>query len=140
VIGILAKSVFVETPEMVLTSKARDTVPVEYQTQEPKTPMSNLNELLARRAALEEEIKALSEAQRGEGIEKVKALMHEYGLSVADLAGSPRVITKSATKPASKVAAKYRDQDGNAWSGRGLQPKWLKAAIAGGKKIEDFAV
>jgi DNA-binding protein H-NS len=39
------------------------------------------------------------------------------------------------------VAAKYRNTStGDTWSGRGLQPKWLKAAIASGKKISDFAV
>lgn len=48
----------------------------------------------------------------------------------------------AGAKPAAKqkVAAKYRDAAGNTWSGRGLQPRWLKAAIADGKKIEDFAI
>ena len=41
----------------------------------------------------------------------------------------------------SEVAAKFKDPEtGASWSGRGLQPKWLKAALADGKKIEDFAV
>ena len=39
------------------------------------------------------------------------------------------------------VAAKYRNKaTGETWSGRGLQPKWLKAALAAGRKIDDFAV
>ena len=29
---------------------------------------------------------------------------------------------------------------GTTWSGRGLQPKWLKAALASGRKLSDFAV
>ena len=29
---------------------------------------------------------------------------------------------------------------GNSWSGRGLRPNWLKAALASGRKLEDFAV
>ncbi|NDG39615.1 MAG: H-NS histone family protein, partial [Betaproteobacteria bacterium] len=29
---------------------------------------------------------------------------------------------------------------GDNWSGRGLQPRWLKAALAAGAKITDFAV
>ncbi len=40
----------------------------------------------------------------------------------------------------SKVAAKYRDDQGNSWSGRGSQPRWLKAAIEGGKTLESFSV
>lgn len=38
-----------------------------------------------------------------------------------------------------KLPAKYKDEDGNTWSGRGSQPRWLKAAIEGGKTLEYFA-
>lgn len=48
---------------------------------------------------------------------------------------------KQASVPkGTKIAAKFKDDAGNSWSGRGSQPRWLKAAIAAGKKIEDFAV
>ena len=47
----------------------------------------------------------------------------------------------SARLAGRKVAAKYRDSaTGNSWSGRGLQPNWLKAALASGRKLEEFAV
>jgi DNA-binding protein H-NS len=37
------------------------------------------------------------------------------------------------------VPAKYRDPaTGDSWSGRGLQPKWLKAALTSGRRIDDF--
>jgi DNA-binding protein H-NS len=39
-----------------------------------------------------------------------------------------------------KVAAKYRDSEGNTWAGRGAQPRWLTAAIKAGKKREDFLI
>ncbi|TAK95212.1 MAG: H-NS histone family protein, partial [Aquabacterium sp.] len=36
---------------------------------------------------------------------------------------------------------KYRNaQTGETWTGRGLQPKWVQAAVASGKKLEDFAI
>jgi DNA-binding protein H-NS len=38
------------------------------------------------------------------------------------------------------VPPKYRDQSGNAWSGRGVRPRWLVAAIKEGRKIEDFRI
>jgi len=39
------------------------------------------------------------------------------------------------------VAPKYRDSaTGTTWTGRGKQPKWLAAAIKGGKKLEDFKI
>lgn len=40
-----------------------------------------------------------------------------------------------------KVAVKYRDKDGNTWTGRGRMPRWLTAAMKGGKaKKEDFLI
>ena len=66
--------------------------------------------------------------------------MEENGLSLVDLGSRARTGEKGKAKIPQKVAAKYRDGAGNSWSGRGLQPNWLKAAIAAGKKIEDFAI
>ena len=106
--------------------------------------MATLTELIAQRTALEGQIKALAETQRAEAIAKVMALMQENGLSLADIGSGTKSgaggTGKGQAKTPKKVAAKYRDGAGNAWSGRGLQPKWLKAAIAAGKKIEDFAI
>ena len=102
--------------------------------------MSSLQDLLAKRAALEQEIEATQKRERQDAITKVKALMSEYGLSVADLSAKGTGTKAGATKGA-KVAPKYRNATtGDTWSGRGLQPKWLKAALASGKKISDFAI
>jgi DNA-binding protein H-NS len=40
------------------------------------------------------------------------------------------------------VAPKYRNPENptETWAGRGLQPRWLAAAIKSGKKLEDFAI
>ena len=40
-----------------------------------------------------------------------------------------------------KVAVKYRDGAGNTWAGRGRMPRWMTAAMKGGKaKKEDFLI
>jgi len=39
-----------------------------------------------------------------------------------------------------KVPPKYRSRSGDTWAGRGAKPKWLVAAIKGGKKLEDFLI
>ena len=39
-----------------------------------------------------------------------------------------------------KVAPKYRGSDGETWAGRGATPRWLKAAIKDGKKLESFLI
>jgi DNA-binding protein H-NS len=40
------------------------------------------------------------------------------------------------------VAPKYRNPENPAetWAGRGLKPRWLTAAIKGGKKLDDFLI
>jgi DNA-binding protein H-NS len=105
--------------------------------------MTTLQDLLAKKAALEQEIEATQKRERQDAIAKVKSLMNEYGLSASDLAGKSGTKTggKSGASKGGKVAAKYRNNaTGETWSGRGLQPKWLKAAVAAGKKLEDFAL
>ena len=37
-------------------------------------------------------------------------------------------------------SAKYTDGFGNSWTGMGPTPKWLKAAVAGGRTKEDFRI
>src|ERR1039457_1013769 len=108
--------------------------------------MPTLAELMAQRDELEAKIKAASQTDRADAIAKGRALMQENGLSVADLSASSKgkgraTAGKGKAKSGKKVAVKYRDGAGNAWSGRGLQPKWLKAALAASKKtLADFAV
>lgn len=99
--------------------------------------MANLTELLAQRAALEKQIAQTQREDRDKALEQIRQLMSEYALKAADLSG--RKPAKSGS--GSKVAAKYRDAaTGETWSGRGLQPRWLKAALASGKKLGDFSV
>jgi DNA-binding protein H-NS len=40
------------------------------------------------------------------------------------------------------VAPKYRNPEDRAetWAGRGLEPRWLTAAIKNGKRLEDFLI
>lgn len=101
--------------------------------------MSNLKDLLAQKAEIEKQIEEAARSERADAIAKVKSLMAEHGLSLADLSarGSP----KSGRTNGSKVAAKYRNAaTGDSWSGRGLRPNWLKAALAEGRQLQDFAV
>ena len=85
----------------------------------------------------------MKQTQRTEAIVQVRALMEENGLSLADLGGKAKVAStgeKDKAKIPQKVPAKYRDGAGNTWSGRGLQPRSLKAAIEAGKKVEDLTI
>lgn len=100
--------------------------------------MPKLADLLAQKEALDRQIAQVQKEERGTAIAQARSLVAEYHLSAAELGFGPKAKTPPAT---SKVAAKYRDTaSGQTWSGRGLQPRWLKAAIASGKKLSDFAV
>ncbi len=102
--------------------------------------MATLKELLAQKEAIEQQIEQTKKQERGDAVNKVRALMAEYGLTVADIGGKSGAKAKSGGGTG-KVPAKYRDAaTGDSWSGRGLQPRWLKAALASGKKLSDFAV
>jgi DNA-binding protein H-NS len=39
-----------------------------------------------------------------------------------------------------KSPGKYRGPSGETWAGRGERPRWLVAAIKGGKKIDYFLI
>jgi DNA-binding protein H-NS len=55
------------------------------------------------------------------------------GIAARKKKQSGKVTAKKATK------AKFSDGAGNSWSGRGPKPKWIKEALAAGKKLEDLA-
>jgi len=102
--------------------------------------MPSLQDLLDQKAALEKEIEATRRQEKVEAINKVRALMAQHGLTVTDLAAKGGTPKSGGTVKGSKVAVKYRNAaTGDTWSGRGLQPKWLKAALAAGRRIEEFA-
>ena len=102
--------------------------------------MNPLDELLAQKAALDQKILETRRNLKADAVAKVRALMAEHGLTAADLSARATT-TQKKSGTASKVAVKYRNAStGESWTGRGLQPRWLKAALAQGRKLGDFAV
>lgn len=104
-----------------------------------KELLAQEEQLTAQRESLGRQIAAAKLAERAGAITEVKALMAAHGLTLADLG------TRSAAAPrgnaAKKVAAKYRNSaTGDSWSGRGLQPNWLKKALVDGRSLDEFKV
>ena len=118
-------------------------------------------QILKQIETLKSEADKLRRKETGEVVARIRQAIEHYGLTAADLglaagpgrgrraaaaaAGAPAVkrgrpAKKAAVKKKFTVAPKFRDDAGNTWSGRGLQPVWLRTAIAGGKKLEDFAI
>lgn len=99
--------------------------------------------------ALQSDVAALIERrvaeERNSVLEKIKELAAGAGISLDELVrGAGARPTNQKPKVADKrrtVAPKYRDSaTGTTWTGRGKKPKWVEAALASGKKLEDLVI
>ena len=75
-------------------------------------------------------------AERATLRQRLTDMAKQAGFEIQDLFGKGR-------KGKGSVAAKYRDPKNpeNTWAGRGRPPRWLAAAMKGGKaKKEDFLI
>ena len=98
--------------------------------------MQTLDQLIAQAQKLNQQISDLRRAQRDQAMAEIRELMTRHGLTPQDLSG----VSKLSGPSRRPVSAKFTDGNGNSWSGRGLKPRWLTAALSDGKKLEDFAV
>lgn len=76
----------------------------------------------ARRAAIKKQV-----------VECVKVMIRTYHLTTDDI-----TVPAPGEQDDDGRMVKYRDADGNTWTGRGRKPKWLIAAINAGAKLDDF--
>ncbi len=90
--------------------------------------MPTLAELTAARSELEAAINAAKQ----EVVAGIKTQMAAAGLTLADIGAAPRV--------AAKRPVKYRNEKGETWLGIGQRPRWLRAALAAGKTLDEFKV
>ena len=111
--------------------------------------------LSAQIAALQAQADALRKKEVAEVIAKIKDAIAHYGLTVDDLGLGKVVLAGDKTlaavgeKPGRKLSkkagakrsarpAKFKDDNGNTWSGMGKRPGWFKAALASGKTPEQL--
>jgi DNA-binding protein H-NS len=98
--------------------------------------MESLKELLARTLELDRQINEARNAEKSAAILVVQKLMTEHKITFEDIRGEVKV-----PKPKRIIPVKYREPGTqNTWTGRGMTPRWLKAAITGGKKLEEFEI
>lgn len=99
---------------------------------------ASLSELIEQKEALERQIRRAQENAKAEALAKVRALMTEHGLTLADLTLLP---SRKGMNAGAKVAPKYRDPtSGVTWSGGWLKPRWLTSALEAGRSLEEFAI
>lgn len=97
--------------------------------------MTTYKEIKTRIAKLEQEAEALRKAEMATVITEIKAKMAEYGITSKDLGV---IKSKSKKQPGATSPARYRNKEGQSWSGRGRKPKWVIEALATGKTLEDM--
>jgi DNA-binding protein H-NS len=110
---------------------------------------------------LEQQADALAQKEAADVRARIREAIAYYEFKPEDLFGVPAKTTRKSRAPKAaapkatapkvavpvkgavkrkKIAVKYRDTEGNTWTGRGSRPRWMVAALDQGKSIEDFAV
>lgn len=86
---------------------------------------------------MEEQIAARKSEIREAGIAEAQALIDSLDIDVSELRFSR---SAKAPRRGGTVAPKYRGPNGETWSGRGRQPKWLTALVNNGRQLEEFEI
>jgi len=109
------------------------------------TEKRSLADLEKQIAALTAEAEALRIENYANAVREVQATIDQYGIPAADL--TFKAVVSPVAKPRAagsgkgvKAPIKYRDANGNTWSGRGLKPRWLRDAIESGQTLESFLI
>lgn len=81
-------------------------------------------------------IEQFKDRERRKALAEVEAFARERGLTPADLND---ISLKRTRKPAAPKYANPADRS-QTWTGRGRQPRWVVAALADGKALDDLAI
>ena len=94
-----------------------------------------LAELIAKASR---ELEAKRQSKKRETIAQIKELAASIGVNVEIMEGERKPISRKG----SVVPIKYRDPENpkNAWTGRGVKPRWLSALLSQGRSLEEFQV
>lgn len=82
-------------------------------------------EILNQISVLQAQAEQARKSELATAVEKVHALIEQYGLTQQDIFPSGR--RRASRQVGAKVAPKYRDPaSGATWTGRGKPPKWIE--------------
>lgn len=105
----------------------------------PKT----YSQLVRQIESLKRQAGEIRKKEIGGVIARIKAAIVFYELTSADLGfgveGKDKAKTPIKSVAKYVAAVKYTDGAGNSWTGRGPKPRWLKDALAKGKRLEDLS-
>jgi len=118
--------------------------------------MSNLIDIQSQIQKLQKQADDIKSKEFDKTVQDILSKMQAFGITVKDLQSATASPPKGRGRPAmpgkvkvpgakkkstsTPVAAKYRGPNGEAWSGRGLTPRWLAALLAAGQNKDAFAI
>ncbi len=84
------------------------------------------------------ELEAKRHGKKRETLNKIKELAASIGMHVEISEGEKKPTSRKGTS----VPVKYRDPGNskNAWTGRGMKPRWLTAYLDQGRSMEEFKI
>jgi len=109
------------------------------ENQLDQMPVDQLIELKSR---IEKMIEARIKREREALLRKLDAIRGYEAMTAKSVNGAPHVNGGNGKKKRrAKPAPKYRDPiTGATWTGRGMHPRWMRAAIQAGKSPDDFLI
>ncbi len=78
------------------------------------------------------------EKQRGKEIAELEKRLASLRNGYRPQQAVANVAKRNSRVKGQKLPPKYGDKAGNTWTGRGLQPRWLRDALRKGGKLESF--
>ncbi|WP_444453576.1 trans-acting regulatory protein HvrA [Rhodobacter capsulatus] len=96
----------------------------------------SLNELKALRSKVDRAIVTYEDRKKKEALAELEEIARKMGYPLAE------IMAVAGTKPRKTVAAKYANPENpsETWTGRGRKPKWVEAALAAGKSLDDLTI
>ena len=103
--------------------------------------MSTYAELKAQADALNARAEIARKQEIAEVVQRIKADMKEYGITVLDIGGHVITGKSKAAKTKSTAPARYRGPNGELWAGGlGRKPEWVRNILASGGTLDAYAI
>ena len=103
--------------------------------------MATYAELKAQADELNARAEIARKQEIAEVVQRIKAQMKEYGVTLADLGASNSGVQRKAEKTKSTAPAKYRGPNGELWAGGlGRKPEWVRNVLAAGGTLDAYAI
>jgi DNA-binding protein H-NS len=107
------------------------------------------SQLVKKIAALQQKAASARAKEISGVVDRIKEAIAFYSLTAKDLGfnalapaprqGPAKRAKKRTGKGSAGAAPRFQDGQGNSWGGRGPRPAWLRAALASGRTLEEFA-